>query len=103
MHDPMPDSGLVADGAGPPPPVRRLVPGEQPTVALPPLPGTIRAAERTAARRDGADACAGASTRCRADRVVERMRTDDLRDRLRRQGGREGRLAPGPPGRGARR
>ena len=25
MHDPLPDTDLVADGGGPPPPVRRLV------------------------------------------------------------------------------
>ena len=79
MHDPLPDTGLVATDGGPPPPVRRLVIGEQPTVALPPLPGTI--APPPAGGGPGGTA---PTVRRRVDalpssQVVERMRTDDLR------------------------
>ena len=80
MNEPLPDAGLLADSAGPPPPVRRLVPGEQPTVALPPLPGTIAPPPSP----NGGPGGTAPTVRRRvdalpADRVVERMRTDDLR------------------------
>ena len=79
MHDPLPDTDLVADGGGPPPPVRRLVVGEQPTVALPPLPGTIAPPPTGGGPGGTAPTVRRRVEALPASQVVERMRTDDVR------------------------
>jgi phosphate transport system ATP-binding protein len=69
-------SELVVDGAGPPPPIRRLVPGDAPTVVLPPPPGTITAPNGAAGTAPTVERRVAPLP---AAQVAERMRTEELR------------------------